>query len=1539
MKRFLLILLTISIFIIGCARRPRIAYPPARLLEKPLVKVESTRKDIVLSCRWKRGDTEPKTFCLITPPKAMLQPALVDYTLIGHNTDDNTLPLTRGDAEKKYGAQFSDELLHCIAITPEGFLRFNYLQSVKINPVLTRSPLGRVQTLPHLGKKHSYALSSIKLRIEFKNPSVSHPVKSKKTSQLDYGFGRILSALVENPQMASAYATTAPPPNFPEMDFSHKIIPPPEGAGGIPTLQLFIKNPGIYKIDQALIMKGGIKPDAVDPKYFHLFCEGHELPLATWGCFAKHFTPNDALLFYGFPTDCRYTDTNVFQLYYDPTRRGLRMNTIGDEKSAGAERPEFSIAPKSLEEDKQLKIHAGNFLSIKGMRWVWRELTSSEVFRHTFDLPGYVSIPGEGKAIIRLYCHPGEFTPGTRIVAQINDATSHTFTLRNINDDEKDFKLDFRALREEGNLFTLRVLPPIRPGEKTNSGTSGVYFDHLTVHYARRFAFHRGTLTFETEAPEAGVLRTYKLEGAPPRPIIGVEYSDVKKPCLVRTKKTSPGRMEFTTTESDSCSYLFNIIDLIPTPIKVRPVKFAKLSDGKNAAQYLVIAYADFIPVVKPLCAFRQKQGLKTKIVDVESIYDEFNYGILSPVAIKQFLATALLHWQTRPTYVLLVGDSTSDYKNQARNNVANYVPAYSHITKNAQQDKWASDHWYTTLLGKDEYPDINLGRLSVNSPRDAKSVVNKILHYEKKPLFSPWRTTLGYIADDGPFDEEAEDLRQNYTPPTYAGKTVYLENLPFEDNFYLDKAFVEKTMAKVSTIATAKILELFQSGAVALSFYGHGSPNIWADERIWFGGDSQNSDNLHLTNIDCLPFVINMTCNSGAIDYPVPKWNVCISEDCMRQPKGGAIALFVPSGPGFTSSHRKISIALRDALFKKRIHRLGDAVTLARCLYLGKKYPKEIIQMFILLGDPALNLQLPAEEVSLRIDRKVVHSSLITPHLPATVKVSGTIASFRRGNVIFRLYSPANEIVGETGEEKFSGGAINQVFKIPQGAENGKWIVRVYASNIRYKLDAAGAATFLVGEPFLRLTKPRVRQSLASIRTHKPLKLLVDVKNDSAVACPDARVELINLSDSTKQPFSLSLPLAPGEIKTFSYDVVPKQGLNVYKFHIPQYSENPDPEIPIQANDLLSFVASDDALTTPDLAISADLLKRSYIQGGHNYRMTLQFPLYNLGRKPLKYAEVVLRAGAFGNGKIVKSTRINSVNPTMPRNVSLDIPIVNPLARRTFTIEARPPAGANDPTPTNNRFTFTYDPTSLPDLKIDAKTIKVSEKSPTEGKTVFFDVPVMNQGGSPATNVKICLYDNDPEKGGKTLFNYSGSPLLNIPHLRAGATKIIRLRWDPVKNSGSKDAFIKVDTLNRIPERDEENNLAVIHLYIRTKAQLKPAGIEICQTPQERKKLIVHLIARVENKGETEAKNVSVAFFRGKIQSRKTFLGETLIPRINPGETAETDFIWKVTEREARFTYRPTFQVFLKGSTQRLSSVEGVEKSEKNAPQPVEKK
>ena len=1547
MKRIIQYLVCSILLVMGCVRRPHAPSTPQPAPSKEKLSLRG-KKEILLSCAWEKGEKEEKTWCVLTPPNVALKPAVEKYT----TASETDVP------------DLTNDILKQITIIPQGYLRFHYIQSVRINPLVSRALSSKRTSPPSPGPEKIYTLSSLTLRLAISEPDQMPGKKASpddKSSNEERGmppdnaFSSLVPFLVENPDKALEYADPSPPlnplENLPEPHTDLKYIPS-VGQSGIPTLELCIKEPGVYKIDQQLIVKAGINPKAVQPQSFHLFCAGREVPLATWGCFASEFTENDALLFYGYPAETPYTDRNVFQLYYDPARVPLRMESSGQEprpdqsgqkEIPDQEVPQTFIHTMKIERDEELKIHSGNFLSIKGMRWIWQEITPARPFQLDFSLPGYAQLLGKDRIILRFYCHPGEWTTGAKLEIKINDRAPEVFQIQKPSEEEKSFEIEYSNLKEKGNALFLRMLPDSPVEGKENNEPGGIYFDSVTINYPRQYLFHLGTLAFDTKAPENGVLRTYRLEGVPGRPVIGVEHGDSYHPRFIQTRKTSPGRMEFTVREKGASQYLFSVIDLIPSPPDVRKSKDERLSQRGNGADYLIISYPDFIEAMKPLAGHREKQGLKTRIVDVEAIYDEFNHGILSPLAIKEFLGTTLKEWQPRPRYVLLVGDSTSDYKNESRNNVKNYVPSYSQSTPSDTQDKWASDHWYTTLLGQDEYPDVLLGRISVGNQEDAGNIVNKILHYENNPDFGSWRTMIGYIADEGQFSDIAEYLRLKNTPLPYSGKTVYLDELPLEDNFYLDKAFVEKTRAKVSAVATAQILDMFQQGAICLSFFGHGSPNIWADERIWFGGDSPNSDNLHLTNLDRLAFVTNMTCNSGAIDYPVPKWNICISEDCMRQPKGGAIALFVPSGPGFSSSHKKISAALHKVLYKHHVHQLGDAITLARALYLVKKEPVETIQMFILLGDPALTLQLPAEDFSLHVDKPLLSSS----DLPAQIHISGHAATVTKGAGIYQLFSPSNKPVRITDPRNIDG-EISCSFDIPSGAERGTWVVRAYLVNEQEKRDAAGAVSFIVGDPYLVIKNPRVDKLPNLIRVNDSVPFSVDVQNDSIVPSPETIVKILNVrkagqtsperdkrnetleSSTDVVPDQLTHSLAPGETRTFSWETKARAGLNIYKFQIPAY-KNPEPEKPNRASEILAFTAYGDDSTSGDLAISSELVTQTYQQAGNTIYMKLLIPVYNLGESPVDFCHMILRQGDNPEGRILSTNRANSLLPGISRSVTFTIPLEEPNSAKTYNMTINLPGRGwkDDPRPDDNLILIKHDPSHLNDLMVDAGSIKLSEEKPTEGRTIFFDVPVTNLSSAPAQNVQICVYDNNPLEGGKPLFNYMTKSEYVIPHLEPGRTKIVRLRWDPVKNAGENKLYIMADPKNQVPETNKKNNMAIVSVYIRTKALLKPLGIEVRQTPEERDKLMTHLVARIQNTGETEARNVYIRYFKSKIQTPETMIGENFIQQIVPGETVETDFTWKLTEEETHFTYTPSFQVFLKGSSQRISSEEQVESGE----------
>ena len=87
----------------------------------------------------------------------------------------------------------------------------------------------------------------------------------------------------------------------------------------------------------------------------------------------------------------------------------------------------------------------------------------------------------------------------------------------------------------------------------------------------------------------------------------------------------------------------------------------SSLNKKTNQAGLVIISHPSFIPAVGPLATLRQKQGPEPLVVDVNDVYDEFNYGEKDPQAIKDFLSRAVKTWKKAPKYVLLVGDASFD--------------------------------------------------------------------------------------------------------------------------------------------------------------------------------------------------------------------------------------------------------------------------------------------------------------------------------------------------------------------------------------------------------------------------------------------------------------------------------------------------------------------------------------------------------------------------------------------------------------------------------------------------------------------------------------------------------------------------------------------------------------------------------------------------------------------------------------------------------------------------------------------------------------
>lgn len=188
-----------------------------------------------------------------------------------------------------------------------------------------------------------------------------------------------------------------------------------------------------------------------------------------------------------------------------------------------------------------------------------------------------------------------------------------------------------------------------------------------------------------------------------------------------------------------------------------------------NSADYFIITHPDFTPALIPLCDLRDSLGLQVKMVETDLLYTTFP-DTSRTRSIRLCMERIYNYWNTRPIYILLVGDAqrgggSNDYLPVRTFPKFNY-PYSGGITQHG------ADNWYVTLEGNDSIPDLIIGRLPVNSPGMAQSIVDKIIAYETSDTSGPWQSTilLNSSIDRQPY---ADNFLANYFQP--AGDSVII--------------------------------------------------------------------------------------------------------------------------------------------------------------------------------------------------------------------------------------------------------------------------------------------------------------------------------------------------------------------------------------------------------------------------------------------------------------------------------------------------------------------------------------------------------------------------------------------------------------------------------------------------------------------------------------------------------------------------------------------------------------------------------------------
>jgi hypothetical protein len=699
--------------------------------------------------------------------------------------------------------------------------------------------------------------------------------------------------------------------------------------------KIFVDQDGIYQLTCADLQSAGVPVELINPRTFKLFNQDREVAIWVVGESDGRFDPGDAIIFFGRQVNSKYTNRNVYWLTFggESGRRMAQVNT----PLGVAPRPSSFKATLHLEQDLFYQPREPTDEGADHWFWnLWPRDGTSLVYTVELSHLADGSLTASLSVKVLGFTTDVAVNPDHHIRLFINGRF-----LRDVYWDGATEELSEGCFPQSmlvNGENQIRVDVPSDTGAFAETG----FTNWFEVDYHRRFVASNDQLRFRID--EEGPQR-FAVDGFSTSDIAAFDISDAtatKRLTNLLVTDGPPFQVQFQDDRPSGKEYLVTTPKTFLRPRRMEADQPSALRSPANGADYILITHRDFYHDVLPLARHRAAQGWRAMVVDVQDIYDEFSGGVFNPDAIRDFLAYAYANWQSpAPSYVLLVGDGTFDFKDHFGTGQPNFIPPLLRAVGFPDVVvETATDNRYVTISGDDILPDMFIGRLPVNTVDEARVVVNKILRYEDRTADGDWNQRVMFVADNadsaGAFDLFSDIVADEHVPAGFEREKIYL-------------GISQATGAQ----AKAAILSGMNEGRLIVNYTGHSGFQLWAAERVL-----ENDDIHRLANDERLPVVLSFSSLDGFFHFPgLP----ALSETFLRAEGGGVVAWWGSSGGGFAPGHNLMNIGVFDAVFRDGIVAIGPATHRGLvALYQSSTTYRNLIDVFILLGDPAMNLALP---------------------------------------------------------------------------------------------------------------------------------------------------------------------------------------------------------------------------------------------------------------------------------------------------------------------------------------------------------------------------------------------------------------------------------------------------------------------------------------------------------------------------------------------------------------------------------------------------
>lgn len=666
---------------------------------------------------------------------------------------------------------------------------------------------------------------------------------------------------------------------------------------------------GLVRVSKTELQNGGFDVNSASANW-QLYLEGVELPMI--------IGPNgDYIEFLGKAIDTLETDIRTYYLIPGASAGKRIANQVA--------RPPLASVLSQRYSQVFVRADKKNYLSqvLNGSTDNWfGDVVTSGGFDYKFNLSGIDRTPGTRKVKVAFQgysttSHLIELTLNGNLLTPASGSGRNAF--------ETEIDVPVAMLLDGENTFRMKSI--------ASSGDFS-FLSRLEIDFPRKHIAIGNTLEFQADN-----LRNTQLSGFSSSNVRVFDVTYENHPRQMTNLSVAQTNGTWGTVIPASRTRIIYAIEngAAGTALSVTPNDTALLEAPQNAGTFLVITHPSLLTQANAWAAYRAGQGVVTKVVDINEIYDEFSYGVVSSYAIEDFLEYAKNNWQTPPAYVLLIGDGHYDSKNVDASDIGywNMIPARTVDTLYMEtgSDEALSD------FNDDGLAEIPIGRIAARSGASVTNVLNKTIVWEAGLNANSMNRGVLFAHDwpDG-YDFQAMSNRLMSNLPGGVPKLSISQTSPTGQADII--AATNETDGGTTQNPGAN------AGQYLLNYTGHGAVGVWRNTAFF----SFQQAPL-LTNANYPSLMVSLSCLNG---YFMTTFD-SFAEAMTNAGNGGAVMVWASTGETTPDVQEIMGTRFYTKLGDGSIPRIGDLINDAKAVVPAGA---DVRLSWALLGDPMLKVR-----------------------------------------------------------------------------------------------------------------------------------------------------------------------------------------------------------------------------------------------------------------------------------------------------------------------------------------------------------------------------------------------------------------------------------------------------------------------------------------------------------------------------------------------------------------------------------------------------